>query len=269
MKRTLLATAVILTLAAAAPAALAKGKPPPRVETGNNLSFATTFVPNAIGAPALRIPSAYELTAPSGPECTQFPGYWCQKTLAMWQAEWNEAASIEVTAVWGANLLGDAPLKSGRPIRVEMVLTESGGGTGAGYVVTKLTPELDDRVATYGTAGTIQNTEYVVWDAQAQLSIERCTDASCTTTAGPAVYFGPMSAEINSIGKVVYGYNWGTAGKGTAAEPGVYKLTFSVPERTAIVSVPGAAPCPQSNCAFVIIEVTQAAGGGGGPPDRP
>jgi hypothetical protein len=268
MKRTLLATAIILALAAT-PTVFAKGKPPPQEETGNNLSFATKFVPNAANAPALRLDCSATPTSPSGPYCTQYPGYWCQKTLAEWQAACIEGGgTTTVTAVWGSNLLGDAPLKAGRPIRVEMVLTESGGSAGKGYIVTKLTPELEDSLATYGTDGAEQNTDYVVFDDGAQLKIEACVDTSCSSTTGNAIYDGAFSAEINSLGKVVYGYNWGTAGKASAAQPGIYKLTFTA-NGTTIDSAPGAQVCTVGNCTFVIINVTQSSGGGGGPPNRP
>jgi len=264
MKKTLLATAIILALAAT-PTAFAKGKPPPHVEMGNNLSFATKFVPNAINAPTLRLACSTTPTDPDGPYCsTQFPGYWCQKTLAVWQAACIEGSGpgpTTVTALWGNNLLGDAPLKAGRPIRVEMVLTESGGTAGPGYIVTNLTPELEDRLATYGTDGAVQNTDYVVFDDGARLKIETCVDTGCTQTSGE-IYEGAFIPEINSLGKVVYGYNWGTAGKATAAQPGIYKLTFTA-IGTTIDSAPGAQPCTVGNCTFVIITVTQSAGGGG------
>lgn len=261
MKKTLLATAIILALAAT-PTVFAKGKPPPQVETGNNLSFATKFVPNTANAPTLRLDCSATPTAPSGPYCTSFPGYYCQKTLADWQAACIEdGGPTTVTASWGANLLGDAPLKSGRPIRVEMVLTESGGTAGPGYIVTNLTPELEDRLATYGTDGAVQNTDYVVFDDGARLKIETCVDTGCTQTSG-GIYDGAFTPEINSLGRVVYGYNWGTAGKATAAQPGIYKLTFTA-SGTTIYSAPGAQTCAVGNCTFVIITVTQSAGGGG------
>jgi hypothetical protein len=265
MKKTLLATAIILALAAT-PTVFAKGKPPPQEETGNNLSFATIFVPSTTGAPTLRIPAVQVPTAPSGPECAQFPGYWCQKTAATWQAEWKTAASASVATAWGANLLGDAPLKAGRPIRVEMGLTEVGGVTGVGYVVTNLTPELDDRLATYGTNATTQTTSFAVWDAGVNLLVEKCADPACVTTTS-TIFDDEMLAEINSLGKVVYGFNWGTGGKATAATPGIYRLTFTT-NNTSIGSTNGQVCGGQ--CTYVIIEVTQSAGGGGGgPPNRP
>ena len=260
-----LTIALILSGAMATSVAFAKGKP--AVELGNNLSFAAKFVPNTTGAPPLRATCSNALTPPQGSECTSFPGYYCQKTDAVWQAACDIApvGSLNVTATWGANLLGDAPLKAGRPIRVEMVLTESGGTAGPGYVVTNLTPELEDRLATYGTNGTVQNTNYTVWDAGARLKIEKCADEACVQPIGTIVD-GVATAELNSLGNIVYGYNWGTKGKASAPVAGIYKLTFTA-NGTTITSAPGAQDCAEgTNCTYVIITVTQAAGGGGGKP---
>ena len=268
MKKTLLATAIILALAAT-PTAFAKGKP--TVELGNNLSFPTKFVGG--GGPTTRVACDPDSrTPPGGPQCTNFPGYWCQKTEAVWQAVCEAAppdGTVFVNTQWGSNLLGDAPLKAGRPIRVEMVLTEVAGPSGAGYVVEKLTPELEDRLATYGTSGADFSGAYVVYDAGATLTIETCPDKSCTFPNGTVLPETIFTAELNSLGKVVYGYNWGTSGKGTAAQPGIYKLTFRA-NGTLITSPAGAQQCAQGeNCVYVIIEVTQSSGGGGGPPNRP
>ena len=270
MKKTLLASAIILALAAT-PTVFAKGKPLPEEEYGNNLSFATKFVPAvpATGeASFLRLPCLESPTNPSGPECTLFPGYWCQKTAATWQAACSESLGpVGVTATWGANLLGDATISAGRPIRVEMVLTEAGGAPiNPGYRVIKLTDELD-RLATYGTDGTVQNTDFTVLDVGATLRIETCENLGCATPSVilPDTEFTP---EINSLGNVVYGYNWGTKGKTNSPAAGIYKLTFTA-KNTMIVSAPGAQNCGAlENCTYVIIDVRQSSGGGG-PPNRP
>lgn len=263
MKKSLLATAIVLALAAT-PTVFAKGKPPPQEETGNNLSFATWFVPSTVGAPATRLAcSPTAATAPSGVECADFVGYWCQKTAATWQAQCgNGAVGMAVTANWGANLLGDASLKAGRPIRVEMNLTEAGGSAGTGYVVVNLTPNLEDRFATYGTNGATQRTSFTVWDAGATLKIERCANLACDPVTGNVLDETVMSAEINSLGNVVYGYNWGTAGRTNAPTAGIYKLTFTA-DNTFISSAPGAQECDPGNCTFVIINVQPASGGRG------
>lgn len=270
MRKSLLATAIILALAAS-PTAFAKGKPPPQEETGNNVSFATWFVPNMDGAPVTRLACstavgvASPAVAPSGVNCTLtgYESWWCQKTAATWQAQCGiKPAGLSVTATWGANLLGDAALKAGRPIRVEMVLTESGGSTGTGYVVQNLTPDLEDRFSTYATDGTTQSTAFTVWDSGATLKIERCSNLACDQVTGNVLDETVMSAEINSMGNVVYGYNWGTAGRTNAPSVGIYKLTFTA-NNTFISSAPGAQECDPGNCTFVIINVQPSSGGGG------
>jgi len=273
MKKTLLASAIILALAAT-PTAFAKGKPIPEEEYGNNLSFATKFVPNvpATGeASFLRLTCSETPTGPSGPECNLFPGYWCQKTAATWQAACTTAlaGTVGVTATWGANLLGSATIGAGRPIRVEMVLTEVGGSpVNPGYRVIKLTDELD-RLATYGTAGEVVSTDYTVLDVGAKLRIETCEKLGCATITGTILPDTEFTPEINSLGNVVYGYNWGTKGKTNTPAAGIYKLTFTA-NNTTIMNAPGAQNCADANCTYVIITVTQSSGGGGGgPPNRP
>jgi hypothetical protein len=233
---------------------------------GNNLSYAAMIVGG--GGPTLRLGCQDTAIAPSGPECTLYPGYWCQKTDATWSAACTTATvddSVEVTATWGANLLGDS-LKAGRPIRVEMVLTESGGtADNPGYVVVNLTPNLEDRLSTYGTDGTTQSTDYTVYDNGAKLKIEQCTDAACTPPLTTILPDGTASAELNSMGNIVYGYNWGTKGKASAPEAGIYKLTFTA-NNTTIVSAPGAQNCAVGNCTYVIINVSPGGSGGGKPP---
>jgi hypothetical protein len=234
---------------------------------GNNLSYAAMIVGG--GGPTLRLGCQDTAIAPSGPECTLYPGYWCQKTDATWSAACTTATvadGVEVTATWGANLLGDASLKAGRPIRVEMVLTESGGITGnPGYVVVNLTPTLEDRLSTYGTNGTMQYTDYTVYDNGAKLKIEQCQDETCAVIVATPLREGIATAELNSMGNIVYGYNWGTKGKASAPAAGIYKLTFTA-NNTTIVSNPGAQSCTEGNCTFVIINVSPGGSGGGKPP---
>jgi hypothetical protein len=241
------------------------GKKPP-TELGNNLSFAAMIVGG--GGPTLRLPCSLTPTDPYGPQSTQYPGYWLQKTEAVWQAACdNTAATADVTATWGANLLGDASLKAGRPIRVEMVLTESGGtNDNPGYVVVNLTPTLEDRLSTYGTNGTTQATDYTVYDSGAKLKIEQCEDETCAVIVATPLPEGNATAELNSMGNIVYGYNWGTKGKTNAPAAGIYKLTFTA-NNTTIVSAPGAQNCAaEDNCTFVIINVSPGGSGGGKPP---
>ena len=62
-----------LTVSAPAFAAGADGE----TTLGNNLSVPAVFVPDvtALGAPVLRVPCGAAVV-PSGPESTQYPGYW-------------------------------------------------------------------------------------------------------------------------------------------------------------------------------------------------
>jgi hypothetical protein len=259
-----MAIALILSGVMVTSVAFAKGKP--TVELGNNLSFAAKIIGG--GGPTLRATCSTTPTPPSGDKCTLYPEYWCQKTAAVWQAACdNTATSADVAATWGANLLGDASLKAGRPIRVEMVLTESGGSAdNPGYVVVNLTPTLEDRLSTYGTNGTAQSTDYTVYDNGARLKIEQCQDEACTVITGTILPDGIASAELNSLGNIVYGYNWGTKGKTNAPAAGTYKLTFTA-NNTTIVSAPGAQNCAAGeNCTYVIITVSPGGSGGGKPP---
>jgi hypothetical protein len=266
MKTNKLNLAMALTLGAAMVTSVAFAKGKPTVELGNNLSFAAKIVGG--GGPTLRATCSTTPTPPYGPQSTLYPGYWLQKTEAVWQAACdNTATTADVTATWGANLLGDASLKAGRPIRVEMTLTESGGTVdNPGYVVVNLTPTLDDRLSTYGTNGTQQFTNYTVYDNGAKLRIEQCTDEACTPPLTTILPEAIATAELNSLGNIVYGYNWGTKGKTNAPAAGIYKLTFTA-KNTTIVSAPLAQTCPAGeNCTYVIINVTPGGSGGGKPP---
>lgn len=164
--------------------------------------------------------------------------------------------TVEVTADWGDNLTS-APLKAGTPIRTEMgliatLLNDAALPDMTGYTVYKLTDELD-RLATYGTTDD-QVTPYPevrAWDAGARLKIER--------SDGFVVYDGPFTAEINSTGRVVYGYNWQKPLAGT------YTITFTAPnvEATAIAAGDnGTIVDPHT----VTIEVNVASKAGGGKP---
>lgn len=191
---------------------------------GNNLSVPAVFVPSAgsDGAPALRAGECAGAKSPTGPVSSQFPGYYLQKTEATWQADCSVASSVSVVANWGDNLTSRPVLSSQQPIRVEIALDHTPAAPMRGYVVEKLTPDIEDRLATYGTKGAATNfTTVRVFDSGARLRIER------TDGPGGVVYDGPISAEINSAGALVYGYNWGVKGKNTRAVPGTYRITFT------------------------------------------
>ncbi len=105
-------------------------------------------------------------------------------------------------AEWGDNLTS-APLKAGTPIRVEIgFLVDPAGYPMPGYVVEKLDPSLLDRESHYGTLGNevAAFPEVRVWNSGVTLDIRR--------SDGTVVYSGAYTAEVNSTGRVVYGFNW-------------------------------------------------------------
>jgi hypothetical protein len=254
-RATMLAAAVLVL--GAGPATAAGGPPPGHggggEETlGNNLSVPAIFVPSTAGAPTLRTPCPTDAVAASGPTAT-YDGiaYYLQQTEAIWSAECTTASAASVQAKWGDNLLNGRALKTGSPIRVEMALLSD--VTATGYTVLKLTDELD-RYATYGTDGVQVELGARVWDAAAHLRIVSAT--------GVVVYDGPITAEINATGSVVYGYNWGIK-KSTTTASGTYTLTFSVSDATTITAAP-AGEAGVTGFTAHSAWVTVVVGGGGG-----
>ncbi len=241
---------------------------------GNNLSVPAYFVPNTSGAPALRVACANSPQAPQGPQSTIYTGYWLQKTEATWSAYCADKMTDNVTAQWGANLTDAPSIAAGKPVRVEVSLLDPAAPGLLGYTVIKLNDD-PDRVAPYGTNGTTFNTVADpnagqvtrVWTPGATLKIEQLVNGSYTT-----IYDQPITAEINSTGAVVYGYNWGSMGKAPSA--GAYRLTFSVPTATSEsgVTITGVAtsdstqrtPKYTASSTWLDITLTSTHGGGRG-----
>jgi hypothetical protein len=251
------------------------GGPPVGGETlGNNLSVPAIFVPSTAGAPTLRIPCPTDAVTPTGPTSSVYVGYYLQKTEAIWSADCDTAATASVIADWGDNLtVSGATLAAGRPIRVEVGLLDTAALGLKGYGITNLTPDLEDRLATYGTLG--EPDAYLtaasgtlatrVWDAGAHLKIEN-------VGTGAVIFDGPMTAEINSGGAVVFGYNWGIKGKKSAPAPGTYTLTFTTSSATTITGVADTAgniPGFTANSTFVTVTLSGSVGGGGGQGGKP
>jgi len=163
-----------------------------------------------------------------------YPGYWLQQSAATWSSYCTTATSATVTAQWGSNLTDSPQLHADKPIRVEVSLLDMAatGDPYLGYAITNLTPTLPDQSATYGTDGTTflsgvnGGAQTRVWGPGATLSI-----------TGPATYNGPISAEINSTGAVVFGFNWGGNNSGTTDPAGTYELTFTIPSPITIDAV--------------------------------
>jgi hypothetical protein len=143
-----------------------------------------------------------------------------------------------VTAQWGSNLTDAPSIHADQPVRIEVGLLDMAANDAPyqGYAITNLTPTLDDRYATHGTDGTSLmigingGTQTRVWGPGTTLSI---TDTSTNTS----VYSGPISAEINSTGAVVYGFNWGGGNTGTTDPAGTYQITFTIDPSVTIDAV--------------------------------
>ena len=197
-------------------------------------------------------------------------GYYYKQRDAKWQAPCYKATppGVQVLGAWGDNLIGDARLKVGSPIRVELVLWDSSGVSDGqlGYKVIKLEPSELDRLSDYGhlaagTDGLWSATPMalgaIVHDPAATLKIERVVGG---TPVPPAVYNGVAGGEINATGKIVYGYNLRVTTAGT------YRITYKLPN----VQLSGCEE-PQAFCTGneAVLDIVVAGSGGGGKPVKP
>jgi hypothetical protein len=247
-----------------------------------NLSVPTIM----IGTPAGGLSCGTELGAPTdllpptGEPLTGYevPGdYWVQK-VHTWQAQCFQAGSATVWGNWGDNLEGDAKLKVGSPIRVEIVLTNEDAYPELtpllGYTVIKLEPSLLDRESAYGHEAVLVEAGasvavpiefpdvsddplqqvWLVHDSQITFSVQN------TDTGVYAVPPGTNpTAEINATGKVVYGYNL------RVGVAGPYQIVFT---SSPLVHFMGQDAVNgglfDDHNAYININVTQGGGGGGG-----
>ncbi|MFM2005895.1 MAG: hypothetical protein RLZZ09_1550 [Pseudomonadota bacterium] len=236
-----LAVALLLTGAMATSVAFAKasgvGKKPPS-EAAQNLSVPTILV-GSLGTISCGdsdlAPSA--LVPPTGTPRTGYevPGYYWVQKVHTWQTQCFKASTGLAFGNWGDNLAGDAKLKTGSPIRVELVLTNMTDYSTTlpnglqGYAVIKLQPSLLDRLSAYGheatgnavsgwgsTPTTFTQAQWLVHDQGITFSV---------LNKDTNVYAVPPgtnpTAEINATGKIVYGYNL----KVTTA--GNYRIQFT------------------------------------------
>jgi hypothetical protein len=250
--------------ALAVPAATAKGPggggTPPEETATNNLSVPALFVGTTSNGYGLVCDGA--ATEPTGTPLTGYSigdGYYYVQGVHAWQASCGYATSAAVTAAWGDNLGGDARLKVGSPIRVEVGLSTATPAGYTGWDVVKLQPELLDRYSAYGTLATNATGSWAsmpltpypetrVWVQGATLSI-------VNEDTEFVVFSGTASAEINATGRVVYGYNL------RVPEPGSYTITYTFPGvsigSTDIGTIDGTS-------VSYTIEVGQGGGNGGG-----
>jgi hypothetical protein len=211
------------------------------------------------------------LVPPTGPlpstgyELDPDADWWVQK-LNAWQAQCFKAANgtVSVLGAWGDNLTGDASLKTGSPIRVELVLTNSGGSTltsMAGYNVLKLEPSKLDRESAYGHDAVLSDgvwvgtpdaflpAQWVVHDSGMMLEVQHVASGSYP------VPLQSIAPEINAKGSIVYGYNLRVTAAGT------YRIHFVAPSVT-FTGVDAGTYDPHN--AYLDIVVGGGGGGGGG-----
>lgn len=204
--------------------------PPDGGETATNkLSWPTIMIGGTMGL------TSQALVMPSGTPITGYEvdptAYYYVQGVHTWQAEWTTAAFATATADWGDNLGGDAKLKVGKPIRVELGLFDDTGiNTMLGFTVLKLEPSKLDREADYGTLAQSDDGGVTWYGTAEALTPVRIYDAGVTfsvqnvVTGNYVVDLGTNpTAEINATGKIVYGYNL------RVTQAGQYAITFVIP----------------------------------------
>lgn len=268
--KAVLSLSIVVTLALIVPVgAMAKGRP--TIEATNNLSVPTimladgSFTNVVCGEDEMSV-----LDPPTGTALAGYPisplDYYYVQGVHQWQAPCNSSTAVDlpVTAGWGDNLSGDAKLKVGSPIRVELGLFTA--GSVEGYEVIKLDSSALDREAPYGTLATYDGvsaftanpkvfTTLRVFDTAVTFSIQNLDTLAYVVQAGT-----DASAEINATGNVVYGYNL------RVPTAGQYRITYTVP--TAVVTLADAGLWTEHSVSLDIT-VGSGGGGGGGKPTRP
>lgn len=263
----LVVAAVVVVPLALTAGGVAKGPPsaPGEDEEGaaNNLSVPAIFVPGTAGSPFVGTCSdGDDSQDPAGLIGVDLDGdgiaddhlgYYVQG-VATWQADCATAADNAVTAraEWGDNLTS-APLKAGTPIRVEIgFLADPTAYPMPGYTVVKLDPTLLDRESHYGTLGIEESPfpEARVWNAGVTVDIR-----SDTTVVANVV---PYTAEVNSTGRVVYGFNWQKPVAGT------YTITVYAPTIALSTADAGTVSADGHTVTLDVTVGTKGGGGGGG-----
>ncbi len=267
-----LSLVVIMVVALLLPAGvLAKGKP--TTEASNNLSIPTIML---AGGGFTNVTCGAEtwsdLVPPTGNPLDGYPidplAYYYVQGVNTWQAPCNNSAdtNLSVRAGWGDNLAGDAKLKAGSPIRVELGLFVDGAQAQQGYTVVKLDPAALDRESKYGTLATADDAG-VFSATPTDFTTLRVFDNGALLTIAPVgggtpIYDGKATAEINATGNVVYGYNL------RVPTAGDYVITYTTPN-VVIGSTDAGAIGEDGKSVSLTITVTSGGGSGGGKPIRP
>lgn len=277
-----LAAAVIIGLCAVSVSVFAvgpdsgKGKKPGGETAAQNLSVPAIMVGilGTVQCGTEQSPSA--LVPPTGEPLTGYevPGYYWIQKVHTWQTQCFNADEAVAFGNWGDNLSGDAKLKVGSPIRVELVLTNMTdysvtglntipSGTLQGYTVIKLQPSLADRLSAYGHAATGDTSSG--WDStpvdfpQASWVVHNQGITFSVLNLDTGVYAVPPgtnpTAEINATGKIVYGYNLRVSAAGN------YRIQFTTTPAVTLTGVDAGDLIDENN---VSIDIVVAPGGGGG-----
>lgn len=277
----ILIAAALLSTATFSGNAFAKGKPggTPGGETAaQNLSVPTILV-GALGAVQCGTSTAPSALVPStGTPLTGYevPGYYWVQKVHTWQAQCFTADAASVFGNWGDNLEGDARLKVGSPIRVELVLTNMTDysttlSTLQGYTVIKLEPSKLDRLSAYGhlAGGDAVSgwTAIPVAFGPGEWLVHNQGISFSVQNKDTGVYAVPPgtnpTAEINATGKVVYGYNL------RVSEAGNYRIQFtSTPSVTFTGQDAANGGKLNENNVYIDIVVVPGGGQGGGKPNR-
>ncbi len=274
---------VVMVAAMSGSALAAKGVPgkpggggggKPGGETAaQNLSVPTIMIGGSAGGLVCGTPDAPSaLVPPTGTPLTGYevPGYFWVQKVHTWQAQcFNDVEAVAFGA-WGDNLAGDAKLKVGSPIRVEIVLQNLTDYSATiptlkGYDVIKLEPSKLDRESAYGhNAGTPTFTDFPVDLGSASWLVHDAGITFSVLNTDTGVYAVPPgtspTAEINATGKVVYGYNL------RVGVAGPYRIQFT---SSPLVQFNGVDAGGQIDANNVYIDINVVTGGkGGGKPTK-
>ena len=210
--------------------------------------------------PTSQAPSGTPL---SGYELSPLDFYYVQG-IHTWRAGCLQGLTAATAdAEWGDNLAGDAKLKVGSPIRVEIGLLADETmplPDLTGWEVVKLEPSELDRLAAYGTLATETDVPGVFTSNPVSPYPETriwAAGSTLTITGDDYSLDEEATAEVNATGRVVYGYNLRVPAMGD------YTITYHFPG-VDIVSTDAGVVIDGVDGDSVQLTITVGSGGGGG-----
>jgi len=212
--------------------------------TGNNLSWPVVFADGigVTGSPVATDPgvrpssaetnayaelSAIPVTNPTAAffytgNAPDLATYYLQGTANTWRPQIVDGSAeprYDASAAWGDNLAGDASLRIGHPIRIEVALSTTDGATLLGYAMPYVAnPSSPDEVQ--GTDGTTAAVIPLIYTVGPTLIVEHLSGPGGDVIA--TVSDGPIGAEVNVGGRLIYGGQF----RPTAA--GTYRLRYII-----------------------------------------